>query len=244
LAKLSAEQKKFLVEATSHYHKSLPGSPAAEYLETRGLAGPDVADKVRSFRLGYVDDPLPGHEHLQGMLAIPYLRYSPHSGWSVAAVRFRCIEEGCEHAGRHMGGKYVSMPGIEGKPHLFNTRALQLDTPTIAISEGEIDAITAEICGIPTVGVAGVHSWLPHFVDAFLGYETVFILADNDETKYNENCPKCKKKCRGHNPGLEFAYRLKEDLPNSTIIPSAKGHDVNSMYLEMGKKAILERVTQ
>jgi hypothetical protein len=243
LAKLSAEQKKFLVEATSHYHKSLPGSPAAEYLATRGLMDAAVADKVRSFRLGYVDDPLPGHEPLQGMLAIPYLRYSPYSGWSVATIRFRCIEEGCDHEG-HLGGKYVSMPGIEGKPHLFNTRALQLDTPTIAITEGEIDAITAEICGVPAVGVAGVQSWLPHFADPFFGYETVFILADNDEKKYHNNCPRCKNKCRGHNPGMEFAFRLKENLPNSKIMPAAKGHDVNSMYLEMGQQAILERVSQ
>src|SRR5690606_22396316 len=75
MPKLSDVQKKFLETATSQYRESLPGSPAEEYLASRGFQPGNTA--VGKFRLGYVADPLPGHEMYRGMLAIPYLRRSP-----------------------------------------------------------------------------------------------------------------------------------------------------------------------
>lgn len=64
---LSKEQKSFLWDASVKYHEAVDDSPAAAYLERRGLA------QAAKFKLGYVAEPLPGHEMYRGMLAIPYL---------------------------------------------------------------------------------------------------------------------------------------------------------------------------
>ncbi|WP_158881921.1 toprim domain-containing protein [Amycolatopsis anabasis] len=219
MARLSSARKRFLVEATSRYHESLSVSPGVEYLATRGLTAESVRKEVGRFRLGYVADPLPGHEMYRGMLAIPYLRVAPDGEWSVVSLRFRCIREGCEHPNH---GKYMSMPG--DKPRLYNTLELVRNDDTIAICEGEIDAITATICGVPAIGVAGVESWQPHFREPLLGYETVFILADGDE------------------PGMRFATSVAKELANAKIIPMPEKEDVNSTVLARGKTALLERI--
>jgi len=231
MPKLSAAQKRSLAEATSRYHRALDGSPAAARLAARGLieaAGP--------FRLGYVRDPLPEHEQYRGMLSIPYLRRSP-SGWSVVSIRFGCVVDGCTH---DYHGKYNTVAG--DPPRLFNTLALQADTDTIAVCEGELDAISAEVCGVRAVGVPGVESWKPHFRLPFLGYETVFVLADNDIPKFYDGCPKCKGRCRGHNPGMEFAARMAKELQNVKIPPSAPGEDVNSEMIQHGRDYIRRKV--
>lgn len=215
MPKLSNAQKKFWVDAMSRYHSSLPGSPAAEYLDGRKLTAQDTAP----FRLGYVADPLPGHDMYAGMLAIPYVRWSPGAKGTVVSMRFRCIRKGCEHPNH---GKYMSVPG--DNPRLFNTVAFLDNEDRIAICEGEIDAITASVCGIPAVGVAGAESWKPHFKEPFLGYETVYILADGDDA------------------GMRFATKVAKELPNSKILPCSPGEDVNSEYQKRGKSFLMERV--
>lgn len=206
---LSASQKQSLVDATSRYHQSLPGSLAAELLEARG-----IADQGNRYSLGYVADPLPGHERYRGMLAIPYLRRG-HSGWSVASLRFRCARSECSHDGHP---KYTSIPGDQ--PRLYNTVALLTDSPVVAVCEGEIDAISATASGLPAVGVAGVELWKPHFAEPFRGYETVYALADGDD------------------PGMRFAEKLKKQLSNVTIVASAPGEDVNSEMVRHGRDYI------
>lgn len=215
MPKLSDVQKTFLREATSRYRESLPGSPAERYLESRGIS----AETANKFRLGYAAEPLPGHDMFRGMLAIPYMRWSPGSGWSVVSMRFRCVEPGCEHPTH---GKYMSTPG--DSPRIFNTLAVHQNEDTISVCEGEIDAITATANGIPAVGIAGVESWKTHFRKLFRGYETVFILADGDE------------------PGMKFANKLAKTLPNAKIIPSAPGEDVNSEIQNNGPDALKEKV--
>lgn len=155
----------------------------------------------------------------RGMLAIPYLRNSPVQGQSVVSMRFRCIREDCPHSDH---GKYMSMPGADIR--LFNTLPLQSSRETVGICEGEIDAITATLSGLPSVGVSGVESWKTHFREPFLGFRKVFILADGDE------------------PGMRFATKIANLLPNAKIIPSAPGDDVNSEVLKHGPKALLEKV--
>jgi hypothetical protein len=193
MERLSESQRQFLREATHRYHGSLPGSPAEEHLGSRGLEAPSIKDKVQKFRLGYVNDPLPGHEQFRGYLAIPYLRWSQHNGWTVPSIRFRCMADH-EHTGH---GKYMTAPG--DRPRLFNTVALLKPAPAVAITEGEIDAITAQVCGLPAVGVPGAQAWLPHFREPFLGYRDVFVLADGDEA------------------GLRFANTVAGTLPNAKV---------------------------
>lgn len=164
--------------------------------------------------LGYVGEPLPGHERYQGMLAIPYLRWSRDQGRSVVSIRFRRVDDGKP--------KYQSVAGDQ--PWLFNTLALVHHSPDVAITEGEIDAITAQACGIPTVGVPGAQMWKRYMRELFLGYRRVWVLADGDE------------------PGLQFADRVAESLPNAHILPMPDGEDVNSVVTTRGPGALLERI--
>jgi hypothetical protein len=65
---------------------------------------------------------------------------------------------------------------------LFNAVDLQKPSDTIAICEGELDAVIASQL-LPSVGVPGVKAWRPHFNRLFGGYRRVLILADNDDKK-------------------------------------------------------------
>lgn len=213
MQRLSESQKRSLRAATQSYHQALADSPAEEYLAKRlPLA------LVESFRLGYVADPLPGHEQYRGMLAIPYLRWSKEHGWAVVSLRFRCITDH-DHRGH---GKYMTQPG--DRPRLFNTLDLMRNSPIVAITEGEIDAVTAHICGIPAVGVPGSTSWKPYFRELFQGYREVIVLADGDEA------------------GHQFANTVCGELPNARSVPCPPGMDVNSYVLANGKQALLERI--
>jgi DNA primase len=217
MQKLSESQKNFLREATEKYHANIDGSPADEYLRSRGLAFPSIRNAVNRFRLGYVDDPLPGHEMYKGFLAIPYLRYSQEHEWAVVSIRFRCVQDH-PHQGH---GKYMTAAG--DRPRLYNTLALLRQAPTIAITEGEFDAITAQVAGLPAVGVPGAAAWQPHFREPFLGYREVFVLSDGDDA------------------GMQFANTVAASLPNAKIIPMPPGEDVNSFVVQNNPQALLER---
>ncbi|TCO56771.1 Toprim domain-containing protein [Actinocrispum wychmicini] len=220
MARLSPARRKSLAEATSRYHAALAGSPADEHLANRGLLGPSVAELTAKFRLGYVADPLPGHEPYRGMLAIPYLRSTLDGQWSVATMRFRCLRVGCEHTDH---GKYMSLPG--DPPRLFNTLAIVGNDDEIGIAEGEIDAITATLCGIPTIGIPGADAWRPHFREPLLGYARVWVWHDGDKA------------------GRMFAHKLLAELPNATAVGMPDGQDVNSLVVSHGRAALRERMT-
>lgn len=171
-------------------------------------------------RLGYVADPLPGHEMFRGFMAIPYLRRSQGNDWSVVSMRYRCIRD--HECKGH--GKYMSEAG--DRSWLYNTVALLKRSPIIAITEGEIDAMTAQACGIPSVGVPGTQTWQPYFRELFLGYRDVFIFADGDQ------------------PGIDFANDIAKSLPNSKILPCPTGEDVNSLVNKQGPQALLGKLKQ
>ena len=179
---------------------------------------PTAQAEINRFRLGYVGDPLPGHELYRGHLAIPYLRRTHDGDWNVVSIRFRCIADH-DHTGH---GKYKTMAG--DRVWLYNTVALLNHSVDIAITEGEIDAITASVCGVPAVGVPGAQNWKPFFRELFLGYRNVFVLADGDEA------------------GAGFANTVAATLPNAKVIPMPTGSDVNQLVITQGKAALLERI--
>ncbi len=219
----SESQRTFLREATDRYMAAMPGSPAAEYLDSRGI----TKSIAETYALGFVANPLPGHERYRGMIAIPYLRYPPgfEDKGIVVSIRFRCILDH-DHQGH---GKYNSVPG--DTPRLYNTEVISGSASQraigdeIAITEGEFDAIIATQCDVAAVGVPGVQTWKPAWREAFVGYQTVWILADGDA------------------PGINFANTLGTKLPNTKIIPMPPNMDVNDAVLEFGELYLLERVT-
>ena len=173
---------------------------------------------VKPFLLGYVADPLPEHTPYKGMLAIPYLRRSGHGVLSVVSIRFRCIEE---HT--HQGhGKYNTVPGDTGR--LFNTIDIVDNDQTIAICEGEMDAIAAHVAGIPAVGIPGAQMWKPFWSEPFIGFESVWVLADGDAA------------------GRSFGDTVAKKVSTARVVPFPEGQDVNSFICKYGAEALKEKL--
>jgi DNA primase len=123
------------------------------------------------YELGFVAEPLPGDEYLQGAISIPYLSPSGPVG-----MKFRVLTAG--------DGKYIKHKGEQNR--LYNTQAYFSAGHTIGISEGEMDAIAAtEHLGIPTLGVPGVKSWKDSWKHLLKDFTTVFIFADGDQPGRN-----------------------------------------------------------
>lgn len=204
----SGLSKKSQERAVHSYERQL-SEKARSYLHDRGFT--DQA--IDNYRLGSVEQPEPGHEPYQGMLAIPYLTPTGPIGF-----KFRFLDE-------NRTPKYLVPTGQ--KPHLFNVRSFHGATTHIAICEGELDTLIMDsVVGTPAVGVAGVEMWKDHFTRCFEGYENIFIMADND---VKEN---------GENPGLRLASRIMDALPWARIIYLPAGEDLNSTVLKKGPEFI------
>lgn len=204
--RLTHSQREFLEKATAHYQAAITGAEA--YLETRGLSLADAA----TVRLGLVEEPLAGHEQFIGRLAIPYITPS-----GVVDIRFRAIGP--------QEPKYMGMAGVQ--TGLYNVFALIGAEDYIAVTEGEIDAITLNYkCGIPALGVPGANSWKRHYSRLLQDFEKVFVFADGDQ------------------PGSDFAKRVAQEVQGVTVIHMPEGHDVNSMYMLQGPEYFREKVQQ
>ena len=201
--RLTYAQKQSLELATQHYHQYL--NQAEEYLTSRGLTHQDGV----THRLGVVENPLPGHEQYRGRLVIPYITRT-----GVVDIRFRAIGP--------QEPKYLGLPGA--KTHLFNVLSTFTAEDAIAVCEGEIDTITLNKCGIPSVGVPGVNNWKKHYNRVLQDFEKVYVFADGDQ------------------PGQDFAKHLARELQTVVVIQMPDGEDVNSLYCKGGSTAIRERI--
>ena len=205
---LSTSQRESLESAVRAYQSVLGESPAVEYLKSRKL----TSDSARYFRLGYVADPLPGHERYIGHLAIPYLTPA-----GVVSIRFRTLPGST-------GPKYLSMP--DDPPRLFNALALHRPGRRIAIFEGEFDTMTAHQAGVTAVGVPGATAWRPEMGRCFAGYDEVLMAADADDS----------------GEGLKLAGKIRGDVRGLRTVAMPDGHDVNSLTVEAGASALLDRL--
>lgn len=211
---LSSSQREFYNSATMTYAAALSASAAAQaYLTKRGLS----QASAQSFQLGVVESPLTGHEQYQGRLAIPYLTRSGACG-----MAFRCIaHEDCKAV---KCPKYMWPSGFSRR--MFNTSALDTPSSFIAICEGEIDTMTAVQAGIPAVGIPGAEAWQGFWARVLKGYDTVFVLADNDDSGV----------------GKKMAEKISRDVPQARTVLMPEGHDVNSFALENGSDALRARI--
>jgi len=207
---LSPKAREQLELATTTYQADVVA--AKDYLIKRGIDGATA----KKFRLGVVANPIVGHEQYRGYLAIPYLTPS-----GVVDMRFRCIgDHVCKDSGHP---KYMSQPGHRAR--LFNTTAIISANDTIAITEGEFDAIILNMIGIPAVGVAGAQAWNMEYYDRiFQDFENIFVFGDGDEA------------------GYKFARSVNASIEESTVIELPTGFDVNDLYLTEGKDGILKRL--
>ena len=112
---LSVDAKNLLEQATLAYQEQI--EMAGPYLAARGI----TKEAALTHRLGYVAEPLVGHEQYVGRLAIPFLTPT-----SVVDIRFRALSA-------DDGPKYLSRAGAED--HLYNVGAFQVDSDVIAICD-------------------------------------------------------------------------------------------------------------
>ena len=200
-------QSKSLKEAAQRYAQEV--SPEALV----ALAERGISEEVAArFQLGTVTDPINGHEMYEGWISIPYITALE----MCVGYKFRRLDDGKPKYGSPVGQK----------AHLFNVKDTLSMSPHIVVCEGELDTvITSGVLGIPAVGIPGVQAWKPHFAKLFTGYDTVFIVGDNDIKE------------DGTNPGAEFSKRVASEILNSVIVTLPPGMDINDHYLKFGADA-------
>jgi DNA primase len=160
LVRLNNLQRQFLLQATQQYAAQI--EVAEEYLLSRHLS----VEEARTFHLGVVVDPLPGHEAYKGRLAIPYITPS-----GVVDIRFRSLHG--------EDPKYMGLVGAETT--MFNTQACFVADEYICVTEGEFDCIMMTVkTQHPTVGIPGANNWKKHYAKILDDFDTVIVLADGD----------------------------------------------------------------
>ena len=200
-------QSKLLLEAAQRYAQEITPE-AIVALEERGISELVAA----KFQLGSVVDPLNGHEQHAGWISIPYITALGHC----VGFKFRRLDGGLP--------KYGSPTGQ--KAHLYNVSDVTVMSKHIVVCEGELDTvIVSGVLGIPAVGVPGVQAWKSHFSRLLAGYDTVFIVGDNDVKE------------DGSNPGADFSKRVHQEVLNGVIVSLPPNMDINDYYLAYGSDA-------
>lgn len=201
----SAKQKNFLRACISQY-ADLPEDVEA-YLASRGIS-PLIAKK---WKLGYVGNPMDGHEGYQGRLAIPYLTSS-----GPVALSFRCLRS---HNHKDVDcPKYLADEG-NYRP-LFNAYAFTKTGGVIYAVEGELDAVVCSSLGYPAVGCPGAGRWEKWWDDLWDGYEHVIVLCDGDKA------------------GREWGKKFRSHVRHATVRVLPDGHDSSSLVSEQGPEAL------
>jgi hypothetical protein len=205
---LSIVQRKLLDRATVTYQEHLPEAEA--YLLGRGI---DL-EAARSSGLGVVRDPIPGHEHVVGRLAIPYMTPA-----GPVNMNFRCM---ADHKCKDFGHpKYIMWTGLE--VNLYNVGVLHTAGSAIAVAEGEIDALSSTLAGIPCVGISGANKWQEHWNNIFEDFTRIYVWQEGDEA------------------GKKFGDRLVSEV-GAIRVPLPDKEDVNSIWVESGKDALRARI--
>jgi DNA primase len=197
-------QSKLQLEAAQRYAQEI--SPEALVaLEERGISELVAA----KYQLGTVVDPLNGHEQYAGWISIPYITALGHC----VGFKFRRLDGGLP--------KYGSPTGQ--KAHLYNVNDTTILSKHIVVCEGELDTvIVSGVLGIPAVGIPGVQAWKPHFSKLLAGYDSVYIVGDNDVKE------------DGSNPGQDFAKRVQQEVLNGVLVSLPPNMDINDYYLAYG----------
>lgn len=212
--KLSESHRASLEEAAAAYQQQLTQDQVS-YLIGRGID----RDAGLSARLGGCNEPLPGHERFQGMIALPYVTPA-----GVVAIKFRCpLDHDCKAEGH---SKY-DQPSQHAR--LYNVQALHMPGDVAAICEGEFDALVmTHRVGIPAVATPGT-TWLDHWPRCMADYERVLVLADSDVKE------------DGSNPGLKHANKVASTMSNAEVVSPPPGLDCTDWFLAEGAEAIRER---
>lgn len=209
--RLSQEQKELLTLATEVYAGDL--GEALPYLEKRGI------DKAIALTrgLGFVANPVVGHQSFKGRLSIPYITPS-----GTVNMSFRCIQD--HDCGEHGHNKYMKPKG--NHTTLYGVGDIFKDTLDIGVVEGELDTIImSEVIGFPSVGLPGADMWLPWWTDILRDFRRVFIFEDGDSA------------------GSKMGDKVQQEIGMAAVrIPYPEKQDTTTMYLKVGAEKIREMI--
>lgn len=208
----SESRKNWLGKLAQRYHESLT-EEVRSYLLGRGLD----QDAVSGSLLGLVSDPDPAHEQYRGRLSIPFITPT-----GVVYMRFRCLED--HNCKEFSHGKYEGPAGEDVR--LYNVLALHDGGSSVAVCEGELDALVATSAGLPAVGVPGANNWKPYYYRLFQDYERVIVIGDGDKA------------------GRAFVATLTPNIAASVPRPMPKDHDVTSYVVENGAEAFMRFINE
>lgn len=207
---LSSEQRRFLDQTTMAYLEHL--DLAAEWLAGRGIE----LEHARRNGLGVVVDPPKAHEGATGRLCIPYVTPS-----GVTAQTFRCMRDhDCKQAGAH--AKYWKATGT--KTRLYGALWYDRAEDFIALTEGELDALTLQQIGIPAFGVPGSENWKPYWTSILQDFSTVYVFSDGDDA------------------GQKFAKRVLSEYDRAVNVRMPDGEDVNSVFVKYGAEFLTKKI--
>ena len=170
-----------------------PKAGVVEWLKGRGLTDKTLAD----FKIA---------EQIQGCktyAVFPYLRDGV-----LVNVKYRNVAEKKDM--RQEGG---------AEPCLFGWHLIDPKCRTVAITEGEIDAMSLHQCGIPALSVnagAGNHQWLENDWDRLDRFSEILLFLDSDEA--------------GQEGAQELAKRIGADRCKIVKIPAKDSNE----YLQEG----------
>lgn len=205
-------QKRALLRAVETFEAAYAGSPAEEYLESRGIGARTAA----AHRVGYVDPerPLEGWERFAGRISLPYLNLNKEPTWA----KFRA-----QPGMGDVKAKYAQQEG--GRGRLFNVQALAAPGDLICLTEGETDVMTLTALGIPAVGVPGARAWKSYMSRCLDGYSRVVLWYDDDMK------PHPTKPGKFISPGKDLVAAIREKMPDVIPLAAPGGHnDVNDAY--------------
>lgn len=165
-----------------------PKGAVAEWLKTRGLTEKTIAD----FKIG---------EQLRGgksYAVFPYLR-------DAVLVNAKYRNPADKKDMRQEGG---------AEPCLFGWHLIDPKARTIAICEGEIDAMSLHQVGIPALSVnagAGNHQWLENDWERLERFSEILVFYDNDEA--------------GNKGAAEVIHRLGTERCKKVVLPVKDAND-------------------
>ncbi len=199
-----------LARAQTAYSNNL--GPAVEYLASRGIS----RDHAAIAGLGVVTGEIVDHETKTGRLAIPYMTPAGCVNMSFRCLKnHRCGEVGCP--------KYLQSDGLGA--NFYYVKAFEDAGDFICITEGEIDALTLNICGIPALGISGSEKWEDHWTEILDDFQYVYVMIDGDGA------------------GEKFGKKVTKAIPHAVRIRMPDGEDVNSMYVQHGTLYLHERLS-
>lgn len=207
----TSAQRTMLAKAQKLYAANL--EPAVEWLAGRGIS----REQAATAGLGVVTGEIVDHETRVGRLAIPYMTPSGPVNMTFRCIRHaNCKEVGCK--------KYLLHDGLQD--NLYHVLTFEYAGDFICVTEGEIDALTMNICGIPALGVPGAEKWREHWTEVLDDFAYVYIMADGDKA------------------GGKFANLVRDNIPHAVTIQMPEGEDVNSMYVKHGTLYLHERLAK